>query len=71
MNATDIATPGERAARLRSPQPRATHTPEELKLAAWFCWAVPLLATALCIQRRHLRAAPAGISRAAAPQTRG
>jgi hypothetical protein len=31
-------------------------TPEEVKLAAWFCWSVPLLVTEAAIQWRHLRA---------------
>ena len=34
-------------------------TPEETKLAAWLCWAVPLLVAEPLIQWRHLRRAPA------------
>ena len=30
-------------------------TPEEIKIAAWLCWAVPLLLTEPLIQWRHLR----------------
>jgi uncharacterized membrane protein len=36
--------------------PEGTKTPEELKLAAWFCWSVPLLVTEVCLQWRNLRA---------------
>lgn len=35
--------------------PKGAQTGEELKLAAWFCWSVPLLATEVLIQWRHLR----------------
>jgi hypothetical protein len=43
--------------------PKGAPTGEELKLAAWFCWSVPLLVTELCIQWRHLRAGrPAGLA---------
>ena len=35
--------------------PTGSGTPEELKLAAWLCWAVPLLLTEPLIQWRHLR----------------
>jgi uncharacterized membrane protein len=37
----------------------ATGTGEEYKLAAWLCWAVPLLVAEPLIQWRHLRARPA------------
>jgi uncharacterized membrane protein len=43
--------------------PKGVQTGEELKLAAWFCWSIPLLVTELCIQWRHLRSAsPAGVA---------
>lgn len=35
--------------------PTGSGTPEELKIAAWLCWAVPLLLTEPFIQWRHLR----------------
>jgi uncharacterized membrane protein len=35
--------------------PKGVQTPEELKLAAWFCWSIPLLMAEVCIQWRHLR----------------
>jgi uncharacterized membrane protein len=35
--------------------PKGVQTPEELKLAAWFCWSVPLLVAEVLIQWRHLR----------------
>jgi Predicted membrane protein (DUF2306) len=35
--------------------PRGAGTPEEVKLAAWFCWSIPLLATEVLMQLRHLR----------------
>jgi hypothetical protein len=35
--------------------PPGPGTPEEVKLAAWLCWAVPLLVTEPVIQWRHLR----------------
>jgi hypothetical protein len=35
--------------------PTGPGTPEELKMAAWLCWAVPLLLTEPLIQWRHLR----------------
>jgi uncharacterized membrane protein len=35
--------------------PKALQTAEELKLAAWFCWSIPLLVTEVLIQRRHMR----------------
>ena len=41
----------------------ATATGEEYKLAAWLCWAVPLLLAEPCIQWRHLRRRPLGNSR--------
>jgi hypothetical protein len=34
--------------------PKGVQTAEELKLAAWFCWSVPLLVTEVFIQVRHL-----------------
>lgn len=34
--------------------PTGSGTPEELKIAAWLCWAVPLLVTEPLIQWRHL-----------------
>jgi uncharacterized membrane protein len=37
--------------------PKGSQTPEEVKLAAWFCWAVPLLLTEVFIQWRHVRPA--------------
>ena len=36
---------------------KGVQTPEELKLAAWFCWSIPLLVTEVLIQSRHLRRA--------------
>jgi uncharacterized membrane protein len=36
--------------------PAGVPTPEEQKLAAWFCWAVPLLIVEPFIQWRYLRA---------------
>jgi uncharacterized membrane protein len=35
--------------------PKAVQTAEELKLAAWFCWSIPLLVTEALIQWRHMR----------------
>jgi uncharacterized membrane protein len=35
--------------------PKGLQTAEELKLAAWFCWSIPLLATEALLQWRHLR----------------
>ncbi|HYL69888.1 MAG TPA: DUF2306 domain-containing protein [Candidatus Dormibacteraeota bacterium] len=35
--------------------PKGAQTPEELKLAAWICWSIPLLVTEVLIQLRHLR----------------
>jgi uncharacterized membrane protein YozB (DUF420 family) len=35
--------------------PKGVQTPEELKLAAWFCWSIPLLVAEVLIQWRHLR----------------
>ena len=35
--------------------PKALQTAEELKLAAWFCWSIPLLVTEALIQWRHMR----------------
>lgn len=35
--------------------PSGTGTPEELKIAAWLCWAVPLLVAEPLIQWPHLR----------------
>jgi uncharacterized membrane protein len=35
--------------------PTGSGTPEELKIAAWLCWAVPLLLTEPLIQWRHVR----------------
>lgn len=43
------------AAGLQSPA--TTGTPEELKLAAWLCWSVPLVLTEPLLQWRHLRRA--------------
>jgi uncharacterized membrane protein len=37
--------------------PPGPGTPEEIKVAAWLCWAVPLLLTEPVIQWRHLRRA--------------
>ncbi len=39
--------------------PPGPGTPEELKMAAWLCWAVPLLLAEPLIQWRHLRRTPA------------
>ncbi len=36
-------------------------TPEEVKLAAWLCWAIPLLVTEPLIQWRHLRGSTTAI----------
>jgi uncharacterized membrane protein YozB (DUF420 family) len=35
--------------------PKGVQTAEELKLAAWFCWSIPLLVAEVLIQLRHLR----------------
>jgi len=35
--------------------PKGVQTAEELKLAAWFCWSIPLLVTEVLIQWGHLR----------------
>jgi hypothetical protein len=35
--------------------PKGVQTAEEVKLAAWFCWAIPLLVAEVLIQWRHLR----------------
>jgi len=35
--------------------PKGVQTAEELKLAAWFCWSIPLLLTEALIQLRRLR----------------
>jgi len=35
--------------------PKGAQTAEELKLAAWFCWSIPLLVAEVLIQWRHLR----------------
>ena len=35
--------------------PKGAQTAEELKLAAWFCWSIPLLLTEALIQLRRLR----------------
>lgn len=35
----------------------SAQTPEELKLAAWFCWSVPLLVAEVLIQARNFRSA--------------
>jgi uncharacterized membrane protein YozB (DUF420 family) len=35
--------------------PKGVQTTEELKLAAWFCWSIPLLVAEVFIQWRHLR----------------
>jgi hypothetical protein len=44
--------------------PPGSGTPEELKIAAWLCWAVPLLVAEPLIQWRNLRSSqgtiPAG-----------
>jgi len=37
--------------------PKGVQTAEELKLAAWFCWSIPLLVTEVFIRSRHLRRA--------------
>jgi uncharacterized membrane protein len=37
--------------------PKGVQTAEELKLAAWFCWSIPLLVTEVFLQLRHLRRA--------------
>jgi uncharacterized membrane protein len=36
--------------------PKRIETAEELKLAAWVCWSIPLLVAEVLIQWRHLRA---------------
>jgi Predicted membrane protein (DUF2306) len=36
--------------------PKGVQTPEELKMAAWFCWSIPLLVAEVFIQWRHFRA---------------
>jgi hypothetical protein len=33
--------------------PKGVQTTEELKLAAWFCWSIPLLVAEVLIQWRH------------------
>jgi hypothetical protein len=35
--------------------PMGVKTPEELKMAAWFCWSIPLLVAEVFIQWRHFR----------------
>jgi uncharacterized membrane protein len=35
--------------------PKGVQTPEELKMAAWFCWSIPLLIGEVFIQYRHFR----------------
>jgi len=35
--------------------PKGEQTAEELKLAAWVCWSIPLLVTEVLIQWRHVR----------------
>jgi uncharacterized membrane protein len=35
--------------------PKGVQTPEELKIAAWFCWSIPLLIAEVFIQWRHFR----------------
>jgi hypothetical protein len=35
--------------------PKGAQTPEELKMAAWFCWSIPLLLAEVFIQWRHFR----------------
>lgn len=39
--------------------PKGAQTAEELKLAAWFCWSIPLLVAEVLIQWRHLRSVEA------------
>jgi uncharacterized membrane protein len=43
--------------------PTGSGTSEELKMAAWLCWAVPLLLTEPLIQWRHLRRNKMGAQR--------
>jgi uncharacterized membrane protein YozB (DUF420 family) len=47
--------------------PKGAQTAEELKLAAWFCWAIPLLVTEVLIQWRHLRPVESPTSGVGAP----
>ena len=35
--------------------PKGVQTPEELKMAAWFCWSIPLLIAEVFIQLQHFR----------------
>ena len=37
--------------------PKGAQTAEELKLAAWFCWSIPLLVVEVLIQWRNIRRA--------------
>jgi uncharacterized membrane protein len=50
--------------------PKGAQTAEELKLAAWFCWSIPLLVTEVIIQWRHMRSAESPGHEAWAPNTR-
>jgi len=41
--------------------PKGVQTPEELKMAAWFCWSIPLLIAEVFIQWRHFRSEIPGL----------
>lgn len=49
--------------------PKGAQTAEELKLAAWFCWAIPLLVAEVLIQWQHLRSVESRASGAGTPNS--
>ena len=50
--------------------PKGVQTSEELKLAAWFCWSIPLLVAEVLIQLRHMRSAESTGTEAGTPNNR-
>jgi uncharacterized membrane protein YozB (DUF420 family) len=50
--------------------PKGVQTSEELKLAAWFCWSIPLLVAEVLIQLRHMRSAESTGTEAGTPNHR-
>jgi uncharacterized membrane protein len=50
--------------------PKGAETAEELKLAAWFCWSIPLLVAEVLIQWRHLRSVESAGSEVGRPNSR-
>ncbi len=50
--------------------PKGAQTAEELKLAAWFCWSIPLLVAEVLIQLRHLRSVESSGSEVGTPNMR-